>query len=181
MDRGRGRDGGEGGWRPPPIRLAAPGTVSCRVPFLAFLIHQRFSNKEEPVISSGGMWPTALYATCTPTWMAGCQGRRAVRSHAALHRLLPAVLEAGEKLSWPSWQGASRAPSRPKGCAAGAALPAVQEQRKPKGIDLAEEDRKGEEGATEISPGGTPSSAVSCGPPPATSASWPSRSRGSTP
>ena len=69
----------------------------------------------------------------------------------------------------------------PQRMAAGAALPAVQEQRKPKGIDLAEEDRKGEEGATEISPGGTPSSAVSCGRPPATSASWPSRSRGSTP
>ena len=60
FDRGCGRDGGEGGWRSPPIRLAEPGTVSCRVPFLSFLIHQRFSNKEEPVISSGRTWPTAL-------------------------------------------------------------------------------------------------------------------------
>ena len=41
--------------RPPPIRLVAPGTVSCRVPFLAFLIHQRFSNKEEPARGNVGL------------------------------------------------------------------------------------------------------------------------------
>ena len=40
---------------PPPIRLAAPWTVSCRVPFLAFLIHQRFSKEEKPARGDVGL------------------------------------------------------------------------------------------------------------------------------
>ena len=39
--------------RPPPGRLAAPVTVSCKATFLAFLIHQRFSDEEELAVTSG--------------------------------------------------------------------------------------------------------------------------------
>ena len=49
VKRGRGLADGMAGRedeRPPPGRLAAPVTVSCRATFLAFLIHQRFSNEE---------------------------------------------------------------------------------------------------------------------------------------
>ena len=44
--------GWQGGRTSPP-RLAAPVTVSCRATFLAFLIHQRFSDKEKLVVASG--------------------------------------------------------------------------------------------------------------------------------
>ena len=45
--------GGRTSAPPPPGRLAAPVTVSCRATFLAFLIHQRFSDEEELVVASG--------------------------------------------------------------------------------------------------------------------------------
>ena len=57
MERGRGLADGMAGRedeRPPPGRLAASVTVSCRATFLAFLIHQRFSDEEEPAVVSSG-------------------------------------------------------------------------------------------------------------------------------
>ena len=56
LARGRGladRMAGREDERPPPGMLAVPRTVSYRAPFLAFLIHQRFSNEEEPVVVFG--------------------------------------------------------------------------------------------------------------------------------
>ena len=81
VKRGRGLADGMAGRedeRPPPGRLAAPVTVSCRATFLAFLIHQSFSNEEELVgHQAGGTWPMARCAT------------RAL----PLHCLVPAELE----------------------------------------------------------------------------------------
>lgn len=68
MERGRGladRMAGREDERPPPPpgSLAAPVIISCRVTFLAFLVHQRFSNEEELVVASGGgKWPMARCA-----------------------------------------------------------------------------------------------------------------------
>ena len=52
--------------RPLPSRLAVPRTLVCRAPFLAFLIHQRFSDEEKPAVASGSglwQWPLAV-ASC---------------------------------------------------------------------------------------------------------------------
>ena len=82
MERGRGladRMAGREDERPPPPpgSLAAPVIISCRVTFLAFLVHQRFSNKEELVVAlGGGKWPMA------------CCAARAL----PLHCLLPTAL-----------------------------------------------------------------------------------------
>ena len=46
-----GRRAGGEDERPPPGMLAVPRTVACRAPFLVFLIHQRFSDEEEPVVA----------------------------------------------------------------------------------------------------------------------------------
>ena len=40
--------------RPLPERLAAPGTVPCRVPFLSFLIHQRSRGRCGPACVMAG-------------------------------------------------------------------------------------------------------------------------------
>ena len=39
----------------PPVNLARAGVVSQRAPFLAFLIHQRFANEEDPPVSLDGL------------------------------------------------------------------------------------------------------------------------------
>ena len=54
VERARGiadRMAGREDERPPPVTV--PRTVSCRAPFLVFLIHQRFSDKEKLVVASG--------------------------------------------------------------------------------------------------------------------------------
>ena len=52
--------------RPLPERLAAPGTVPCRVPFLAFLIHQRSAPHSAGGGQSWRSWP-GVWATLRST------------------------------------------------------------------------------------------------------------------
>ena len=90
------------GWRggrtsapPPPGSLAAPVIISCRVTFLAFLVHQRFSNEEELVVASGGS-EVANGSLCGP----------------CIARALSAPYCAVGGPSWRSWPDASRSPPR---------------------------------------------------------------------
>ena len=75
--------------RPLPERLAAPGTVPCRVPFLAFLIHQRSAPHSAGGGQSWRSWP-GVWATLRSTrrLRGGAAPRPPVRArgHSAIPR-----------------------------------------------------------------------------------------------
>ena len=93
VERGRGLAEGMAGRkdeRPPPEMSAVPGTVSCRAPLLAFLIHLRFSDEGNPAVAYGERdMANLLRGACTPAWTAGRRERsrhtRVIRVPYACH------------------------------------------------------------------------------------------------